>query len=203
MVIVMRTEEAHAIAYKAVYEHFSLQKVPELTFILSLIRPTDNVLEIGCDAGGTTWAIKQTGATHFGIDLPGDRFSSGFAFASEDHVNMVWGDSHKVAAKDAMQDLLGYQKVDVLIIDGDHTYTGVQNDFYMYAALCNGIIIFHDICDHPDPDVGVAKFYESIKDSYTHIEYSTEPYDWGGIGALDMGKLKPRVMDLSHAYTQS
>jgi|SRR5215472_48785 len=197
----MKTNEAHAIAYKAVYEHFALQKVHELTFLLTLIRPTDNVLEIGCDAGGTTWAIKQTGATHFGIDLPGDRFSSGFAFASEEHTNIVWGDSHKPAVKESMQDILGRQKVDILIIDGDHTYNGVQNDFYMYAGLCNGIIIFHDICEHPDPDVGVAKFYDSIKTGYNHIEYMTEPMDWGGIGALDMGKLQPRVMDLSHAYT--
>jgi Methyltransferase domain len=197
----MKTEEAHSIAYKAVYEHFALQKVHELTFLLTLIRPTDNVLEIGCDAGGTTWAIKQTGATHFGIDLPGDRFSSGFAFASEEHTNIVWGDSHSMAVKDQMLDILDRRKIDVLIIDGDHTYNGVQNDFYMYTGLCNGLTIFHDICEHPDPDVGVAKFYDSIKVGYNHIEYMSEPMDWGGIGCLDMGKLKRRVMDLNHAIT--
>jgi hypothetical protein len=198
----MKTNEAHAIAYKAVYEHFALQKVPELTFILSLIRPTDKVLEIGCDAGGTTWAIKQSGATHYGLDLPGDRFSSGLAFASEDHTNMVWGNSHLPGTKDLIQDKIGLPgKVDILIIDGDHTYNGVQDDFYMYAGMCNGIVIFHDICEHPDPDVGVAKFYESIKVGYNHIEYMTEPMDWGGIGALDMGKLKPRVLDLNHGLS--
>lgn len=193
----MKTEEAHSIAYKAVYEHFALQKVHELTFLLSLIKPTDNVLEIGCDAGGTTWAIKQTGATHFGIDLPGDRFSSGLAFASEEHTNIVWGDSHMSATKEAMQDILERQKVDVLIIDGDHTYNGVQDDFYMYAGLCTGIVFFHDICEHPDTDVGVKKFYDSIKGSYIHIEYMTEPFDWGGIGAIDKGKLKRRINELS------
>src|SRR5215472_5130591 len=134
----MKTNEAHAIAYKAVYEHFALQKVHELTFLLTLIRPTDNVLEIGCDAGGTTWAIKQTGANHFGIDLPGDRFSSGLAFANDDYGNIIFADSHDPDTKCDMIDLLARRKIDVLIIDGDHTYNGVREDFYMYNSFCNG-----------------------------------------------------------------
>jgi len=195
----MKTEDVHKIAYTAVYEHFALQKVPELTFMLSLIREGDNVLEIGCDAGGTTWAIKQMGANHWGIDLPGAEFSSGFAFAIDDATQMIFGDSHSLDVRDKIAN----QKFDVIIIDGDHTYTGVQDDFYMYAGLCNGFVLFHDICEHNDPNVGVRKFYKSIKHSYNHIEYETEPYDWGGIGALDFGKLKPRVLDLSHAYSES
>lgn len=196
----MRVKDAHSLAYEAVYQHFALQKVPELTFMLSLIEPDDVVLEIGCDAGGTTWALKQAGCTHFGIDLPGEQFSSGLAFASDDTRNMVWGDSHSEGIKTALCAKLqeqGIKKVDILIIDGDHTYTGVRQDFYMYSGLCNGIVFFHDVCKHPDPEVRVDEFYELMMTSYAHIEYMSEPYDWGGIGALDKGTLKTRVQRLS------
>lgn len=37
-------------------------------------------------------------------------------------------------------------KIDILFIDGDHTYDGVRNDFELYSKLLteNGIIIIHD-----------------------------------------------------------
>lgn len=193
----MKTKEAHDIAYKAVYEHFALQKVPELTLILSLIRPTDTVLEIGCDAGGTTWAIQQTGATHFGIDLPGERFSSGFAFAADNTTNIIFGDSHIAATKNELNKILpsGQRPIDILIIDGDHTYAGVSEDFYMYSCFSNGIVIFHDVCEHDDPDVGVREFFYKIKNSYTHLVYEAEPYDWGGLGFIETkkGELSKRI----------
>lgn len=199
----MEVKDAHSLAYSAVYEHFALQKVPELTFMLSLIEPTDTVIEIGCDAGGTTWALQEMGCNHYGIDLPGDRFSSGLSFSAQDTTKMIWGDSHKDAVKKQLAETLGNTVADILIIDGDHTLSGVRNDFYMYAGFCKGIVFFHDICHHPDPDVGVEEFYETIKTGYNHIEYCSEPMDWGGIGALDLGKLKRRVQRLSNDYADS
>lgn len=194
----MRTKEAHDLAYRAVYEHFALQKVPELTLILGLIKPTDRVLEIGCDAGGTTWAIMESGATHFGIDLPGERYSSGLAFAANDTSNMVFGDSHLKETRKKLNDMLPLipeAPIDILIIDGDHTYSGVQQDFYMYSAFCRGIVIFHDVCEHSDESVGVRKFFEKIKGQYTHLTYEAEPYDWGGLGFIETkkGELAKRI----------
>ena len=202
----LNVTEAHDIAYKAVYEHFALQKVHELTFILSLIEPGDKVLEIGCDAGGTTWALAECGVKHFGIDLPGEAYSSGLAFAAESVTTILWGDSHDSKIKLDMKELLDNQQVDVLIIDGDHTYAGVQQDFAMYSPLCKGMVIFHDICHHVQNDVQVERFYGNLKSAYTHIEFASPPYDWGGIGIIQMPKshlLEQRLEQLTHANSQS
>lgn len=182
-------ERAHSIAIKAVYEHYALQKVHELTFILSLLEPTDTVVEIGCDAGGTSWAIEEMGVKRLiGIDLPGVEGSSGLAWQGTLEREMIWGDSHKNETCNKLIDLLDGQKIDVLIIDGDHTYAGVADDFRMYSRLCNGLVIFHDICEHQGmPHVKVNEFYNDVKVRYPHAEYIWDGDNtWGGIGVLDV-----------------
>lgn len=180
--------EAHDIALKAVNEHYALQKVDELTFLLCCLNPTDTVVEIGCDAGGTSWAIKQMGVRrHIGIDLPGEKFSSGLAWQGDlsSPNSMLWGDSHTNGIRNLLIDTLDGDKIDVLIIDGDHTYEGVSDDFRMYGKLCKGIVVFHDVCHHEDPEVGVEKFYNELKSMYRSVEYiSPNDETWGGIGVL-------------------
>jgi hypothetical protein len=181
-----RMMEAHEIALAAVNEHYALQKVDELTFLLCTLNPNDTVVEIGCDAGGTSWAIQQMGVKRYiGIDLPGDKFSSGLAWQGDSSTAMIWGDSHSNKVRNLLIDVLDGDKIDVLIIDGDHTYTGVADDFRMYGKLCRGIVVFHDVCHHTDPDVGVDKFFSEVRQRYGSIDYVSPNDDtWGGIGVL-------------------
>ena len=80
------------------------------------------------------------------------------------------------------------KKIDVLFIDGDHTYHGVKKDFEMYEPLVekDGIIIFHDICKHMTaPECQVEQFWKEIKDKYENVEIiDPEDDEWGGIGIL-------------------
>jgi 23S rRNA U2552 (ribose-2'-O)-methylase RlmE/FtsJ len=181
-------ERAHQIALKAVYEHYALQKVDELTFLLALLEKTDVVVEIGCDAGGTSWAIRQMGVRKYiGIDMPGQAYSSGLMWQCQEKVDMVWGNSHNKETVVSLKDKLNGESIDVLIIDGDHTYVGVSDDFRDYAKLCNGLIVFHDICEHTQPDVKVSKYYHEICVRYPHTQYiSDTDTSWGGIGVLDV-----------------
>lgn len=182
----MEVSTAHQIALQAVNDHYSLQKVHELTFILSLIEPHDVTVEIGCDAGGTSWAIQQATDRYIGIDLPGEQFSSGLAWQGTAS-SMIWGNSHAKETKEQLVQMITGESIDILFIDGDHTYAGIADDFRMYAKLCTGLVVFHDIVKHQDPSVQVGKFFDEIKFRYPHTSY-VAPYDttWGGVGVLDL-----------------
>lgn len=202
----MDIELAHLTALQAVNEHYALQKVHELTFILTLLDPDDIVVEIGCDAGGTSWAIQKWGVyRHIGIDLPGENYCSGLAWQGAGE--MIWGDSHAKQTKETLVEMLEGNMIDVLIIDGDHSYTGVADDFRMYSRLCRGLVIFHDICDHQDKTVKVGKFFDEVKGRYPNTSY-VAPYDdtWGGIGVLDLsntGRLQHAIYEAREKIRQS
>ncbi|MFD2879166.1 class I SAM-dependent methyltransferase [Paenibacillus rhizoplanae] len=58
--------------------------------------------------------------------------------------------------------------MDLLFIDGDHSYGGVSSDYHMYRQLVSqgGIIAFHDIHLHPKTwgrgyDVGI--YWNEVK----------------------------------------
>jgi len=167
--------------------------------------PLNTVVEIGTAAGGTlkVWCeLAARDATIVSVDLPEARFSSGTA-SSEDLLSLaqadqtlqlIRGDSHKKSTLKDLQRLLGGREVDLLFIDGDHTYEGVKKDWDMYAPLVRegGKIVFHDISDHgPEYEgVNVKKLWDQLKKVYTHEEYiDTRHHNkpggkWGGIGVL-------------------
>jgi predicted O-methyltransferase YrrM len=106
----------------------------------------------------------------------------------KDHgCEILYGDSHDPATRTALLGMLKDAPIDILFIDGDHTFQGVKADFEMFADLVRpgGIIGFHDICDHPDhPSVKVKAFWDSVEWGGLREEIiSTEPW-WGGIGVL-------------------
>jgi cephalosporin hydroxylase len=79
---------------------------------------------------------------------------------SECGVHHIAGDSHAKETKEKLISLLNGRCIDVLFIDGDHSYEGMVADFYDYSPLvrAGGIIAVHDIF-YLDP---VAKAWEDI-----------------------------------------
>lgn len=187
------------IAAEAVAKHHALQKPEELACLLYMLKPSDHILEIGCDAGGTTWAFKQIGCDITGITLEHGAFSSGYSLMHKPNT-LILGDSHNPDTKKRLA-RAPFISFDLVFIDGDHTQEGVQSDFEMYSPFSAGMVAFHDICHHdPKLNVGVEHVWTNLIKKFASIEFITTPTDWGGIGVLDF---YPGVLDERIDYAQS
>ncbi len=168
--------------------------------ILAKLKPTV-ILEIGTATGGTFFALSRLASPDgvlVSVDLPHGLFGGGYpewriplykSFAMHNQqISLIREDSHAPSTLRAVKAVLGGRKLDVLFIDGDHTYNGVKMDFEMYHNLVRrgGVIAFHDICRHP-PETGceVNKFWCEIKEQYVHDEVIKDnKQGWAGIGVI-------------------
>ena len=134
-------------------------------------------------------------ATIISIDLPGGKFGGGqsrtrsllyHAFGKLfQNMHVIRGDSHSEEVSARVKDII--QSLDVLFIDGDHTYEGVKHDFLSYSPLVRrgGIVAFHDIAEHPEKAGGdVPRFWNELKASHRHEEIIEDQEQGFGIGLL-------------------
>jgi predicted O-methyltransferase YrrM len=178
------------IARDAITMFDALQKGPELASFLALVKDVGvkTVLEIGADKGGTLWAWRQLGCDVIAITLEdGIHGSAPHVKLNEHGCQVIYGDSHDDKTVVQLEVLLGGRQVDMLFIDGDHTFYGVKSDYEMYQRFVRdgGLIAFHDICDHPYvKEVNVKAFWDTLAWPGDREEIITDPRHWGGIGVL-------------------
>jgi predicted O-methyltransferase YrrM len=165
--------------------------------IVASIRPK-RVLEIGTFKGGTLCMLARLSApraTIISIDLPGGEFGGGQSSVRSllyhtfrklfQSMHLIRGDSHSEEVAARIKRITGY--LDVLFIDGDHTYEGVKRDFLFYASLVRpgGIVAFHDVAEHVSEDgCEVPRFWNEVKTSYRYEEITENPQQGWGIGVL-------------------
>ena len=162
------------------------------------------ILEIGTARGGTLffWSRISNAQKIISIDLPGGKFGGGynykkqkffksFAFDKSTKIKLIRRDSHSQKTLELVVKYLDGQKVDLLFIDGDHSYKGVKKDFELYSPLLNndGIIACHDIVHHKNhPECNVDTFWNEIKHDYNYLEIIEDKnQDTMGIGILYKG----------------
>ena len=149
------------------------------------------IVEIGCLYGGTLaiWLeclVDSPDAVVVGIDPDIDKVRE---YVSDSRLVLVNELSRSQRANLAVKQL---SPIDVLFIDGDHSYEGSKFDFLFYGRMVKdgGLIILHDIVTFR-PEVGVPKLWQEIKskqygDFRTReiIGKHTEEIPGGGIGLV-------------------
>jgi predicted O-methyltransferase YrrM len=162
------------------------------------------ILEIGTGRGGSAffWSrLSPAGSRIVTVDLS-QKAAEAVAVYDRPGANSVFsvvGDSRSIVTVEAVDAALDGREVDLLYIDGDHTYYGVKSDFETYEPFCaeRGLVAFHDIhldflhakgiqtpCDSGE----VYKFWEEVKAGRKSHEFVEEPraeMDGFGIGVIE------------------
>lgn len=164
--------------------------------ILELLRVVESmsprvVLDIGTAWGGTLFLFTRVAAPDAMLvtcDLPGRPWGyscpswmgpllKSFARGTQSIVQ-IRGDSHSEDTLNSVKRHLVDRSVDLLFIDGDHSYNGVKKDFEMYSPLVGkqGLVAFHDICEGKVELVGeVPRFWSEIKKDLRTREIVSDP----------------------------
>ena len=185
-------------------ERGALQKPDELQRLVEFLdgRELRTVLEIGTCHGGTLWLWCQLAhpfAQIVSVDLPDGPYGGGYpveavpqllSYAKDRQwIQLFQGDSHADRMLKAVKRYLAGKKLDLLFIDGDHTYEGVKRDWEMYSPLVRGggVVVFHDIVEHDDPGCQVDRLWSELKQTHRHEEFCSPDRGWAGIGVIHIG----------------
>lgn len=178
-----------------------LQVRSELRRFVEMVaeRKPQTIMEIGTCYGGTLFPIARVSAsdaTIISLDFPSGDSGGDYSRLhrrilrrlplSSQRLHIVWADSHSQKTGEQIRQLVD-RPLDLLFIDGDHSYEGVRQDFEMYAPLVRpgGLIAFHDIAESNNSYDQVQRFWNEIKGNYQHQEIIENPKQgWAGIGVL-------------------
>jgi len=184
----------------------AVQKPREIIGLLQMLQkdPPRYVCEIGTASGGTLFLLAQVSrpdALLLSVDLglTRERTLVHARFANrKQRIISVRGDSRAPETIARVRRLLRGKPLDLLFIDGDHTYEGVKADFVNYSPLVRkgGLIVFHDIVTDFQTRYGkqipnapytgdVPVFWQEIKAGHKTSEIIEDPEQDGyGIGIV-------------------
>ena len=153
-----------------------IQNPREIRTLLSIIKQArpKSLLEIGTASGGTLFLLTRVAAPDaklVSVDLPDGPGGGGYPLwkiplfqefpLPDQRLELIRNDSHDPAVLARVAEHVGEDRLDFLLIDGDHSYEGVKSDFEMYGPLVKspGMIAFHDIDYVPD----VRRLWDEVK----------------------------------------
>lgn len=174
---------------------------------LALSEKIGVICEIGTYRGGSLFLLSRVAredALIISIDINNTifrRFLYRKFSRARQKLFLINGNSQSTAIENKVKRILKNKKIDLLFIDGDHSFFGVINDYVRYSPLLanNGIIAIHDI--HPDFRMqygietssnvgGVPVFWQTIKatETMTTEIIEDETQDGYGLGIIFRNK---------------
>lgn len=179
---------------------FWVEHIPFAFYLVGVLKP-GLIVELGAHSGNSFFAFCQAvkedklPAKCYAVDTwLGDKHAGNY-------VEEVYRDVVKYQQKNYPQiavlmrmkfdEALAHFEngtVDLLHIDGLHTYEGVKHDFETWLPKLSekAVVLFHDT-QIKMKDFGVWKFWEEISKSYSSFEF----YHGCGLGVLVVGKAVP------------
>lgn len=164
-----------------------LQVQSEMEQLIELLiaEGVNSYLEIGSRYGGSLETIvRATNASATVVDFPGGNFgdvnSAPILLATVDRLrkdgftinDVIFGPS---LAPEVRERAGAFEPYDAVMIDADHSYLAVNNDFHFYSPMARMAII-HDIAAPAGTKsknglpVEVPLFWKRIKNLYRHTE---------------------------------
>ena len=200
MIKIQKYQAIFSKPYRVVEPISWIKHIPFAFFITQLLKPKI-IVELGVHTGNSfsafCQAVKELNITSscYGIDsFKGDPHAG---FYDEDifleinrYITENYGDFAQIMKMD-FDDALTYfndRSIDLLHIDGYHTYEAVKHDFETWLPKMSnkGVILLHDTQVRRD-NFGVWKLWEEIRDLYPSYEFR-----FGyGLGVLAVGKDVP------------
>jgi predicted O-methyltransferase YrrM len=171
----------------------------EFINLLAVVTNKKLIIEVGTAYGGTLRRMMEVAADDaefISVDMYQDT-QDGRNKSTDDEMqswkksdqklHIIRADSHLPETKAEVMRILGDRKPDFVFIDGDHSYTGVKQDFADYGTL-GGIVAFHDIQKSDNPAMGVPQLWAELKADVPHdhiLELIDNPNQIGfGIGVI-------------------
>jgi len=173
-----------------------IEHLPFAFWLIENLRP-GTVVELGVYNGTSYFSFCQAidrldlSTKSFAIDTwQGDEHAGFYSDAVYDKVNSYNKDHYakfSTLIRSTFDEARRYFEdgtVDLLHIDGLHTYEAVKHDFetWLPALSPNAIVVFHDI-NVREREFGVFRFWNELKAKYDHFEF-----DFGsGLGIIALG----------------
>lgn len=178
---------------------------PFAMFIVDLLRPV-TIVELGTRHGVSYCAFCQAVSTLgletrcYAIDTwHGDphagEYDDEVLIDLKQYHDPLYGDFSKLIQSTFNEALQHFPDgtIDLLHIDGYHTYDAVKNDFNNWLPKMSqrGVILMHDI-NVRERDYGVWRLWEELKSKYPHFDFT----HGHGLGILAVGEKYPSSLNL-------
>jgi O-antigen biosynthesis protein len=180
-----------------------LQLVPFGMYVVEATRPS-SVVELGAYSGVSyccfcqaVQALRLPTACHaidtWEGDPHGGYFGGDVLRDLRAHHDPLYGDFSVLVQStfDAAVSQFPDRSIDLLHIDGHHTYEAVRHDFEMWLPKLSerGVILFHDIAIR-DADFGVWRLWQELRGRYPSFELT----HGCGLGVLGAGPNLPSAI---------